>query len=160
MTRNSWGRMIAISPDSADSDELVISAAVSVLAERGKALSPETREAVYRARCALRPRDRPELRGTTLELLVGSPDGGSYVEQVATTYREGLPGVSEWTLAAAAARDTAGTISPVLFTAVANDKSRSNALLALAYAPEAGVQAIGDRAVRAYLETEGPQTTI
>jgi hypothetical protein len=147
--------MISASPDSADGDEFAITSA-NILTVNGKPLRPESRDAVCRTVAARYERGiGRRLQGTALNVLVKGPRGESYVGQVATAYRDGVPGVSEWMLAAAAARDTAGVIVPILLAAIADEQTRSGALAALGNSRDAGVQAIGDRAVRAYLENRG-----
>lgn len=148
--------MISVTEDSPDTDEHVLSAASAVLAERGGPLRLAARDAVYRAVAKRYERGIDwNLRGMALGMLISGPESGSYVEPIAIAYEEGLPGVSEWTLAAAAARDTAGIIAPILLSAVDNDWSRPDALLALGNSGNVKVQEIGDRAVRAYLESGG-----
>jgi hypothetical protein len=147
--------MICATPNTADGDEFAITSA-GTLTGIDEPLRPAILNAVCRAVAARYEHGiGRRLQGTALNVLIMGPNAESYVGQVAAAYRDGIPGVNEWMLAAAAARDTAGVIAPMLLAAVANEETRADALAALSNSRDTGVQAIADGAVRSHLENQG-----
>jgi len=152
-------RMIRNEPNAQSSDSLVISAAdtIFVVYNRKQVEPPaEIMQTLCHAVASRYSRgiDR-RLVGPALKVLIKCPDGQQYVQAVVSAFQEKVPGVSEYTLAAAAAQDFGNLVMPVFAEAFSRGGvSRRDALSALNSSDtDPKVRALGDKMVRQYLES-------
>jgi hypothetical protein len=152
-------RMIRNEPNAQSTDSLVISTADTIFVvynRRQVEPSAEMMQALCHAVASRYSRgiDRG-LVGPALKVLIKCPDGQKYAQAAVNAFQEKVPGVSEHTLAAAAAQDSGNLVMPVLAEALARGEvSRRDALGALkSSATDPKVRALGDKMVRQYLES-------
>jgi S1-C subfamily serine protease len=150
-------RMISNEPNTDGSDKLVIFAADAIFPahERGRAIPPpEIMQAVYHAVANRYSRglDRQSL-GLALNVLIRGADGQKYVQAVVASYQANVPGVTEQTLAMAAAKGSGEMVVPIFAEALARGgDSKERTLRALANSTDQRARALGDQIVRHYLE--------
>ena len=148
-------RMIIAEPDAETTDSLMIYAARLIL--RIEVLPAEISQDVYSAieRRYQRGVGKNGM-GAFLNVLIYGPSGPSYLIPVIDAYRNNIPDVSEWTLAAAARYDTDGIATSILTDSLnRGGERRKTALAALGNAWDPDVRAFADHAVLQHIEQAG-----
>jgi hypothetical protein len=148
-------RMIIAEPDTKATDPQMIYAARLILGRN--VLPGELSQDAYAAIARRYERGVGKGRqGPFLNVLIGGPDGPSYLTPVVDAYQNGVPEVDEWTLASAARYDHNGIAISILVSALnSGGERRETTLGALGNARDPDVRAFSDHAVLRHIEQTG-----